>query len=164
MQLSKRKNRSLPWLEPASHREETGLIPGQSAWTMLQTKRNGTCFSASTSVSPVSIIPPVLHAHLFIYHRCCIFSITGDVFRQHTTVGQEIPNLMEHKDLHSTHGNASLEPILSQQNNFRRSLFQRNLNIHPSLRYVGVVACSKLEWVFNSFNFFVCNCIINLLT
>jgi len=52
---------------------------------------------------------------------------------------------MERKDLHSTHGNASLEPILSQQNNFRLSLFHRNSNIHPSLRYVGLVACSKTK-------------------
>jgi len=27
------------------------------------------CFSPSTSVSPVSIIPPMLHTHSFIYHR-----------------------------------------------------------------------------------------------
>ena len=27
------------------------------------------CFSPSTSVSPVSIIPPMLHIHSFIYHR-----------------------------------------------------------------------------------------------
>jgi len=27
------------------------------------------CFSHSTSVSPVSIIPPMLHTHSFIYHR-----------------------------------------------------------------------------------------------
>src|SRR5215470_6948810 len=30
------------------------------------------CFSPSTSVSPVSIIPPMLHTHSFIYHRRCI--------------------------------------------------------------------------------------------
>ena len=28
--------------------------------------------SPSTSVSPVSIIPPMLHTHSFIYHRRCI--------------------------------------------------------------------------------------------
>jgi len=60
---------------------------------------------------------------------------------------------MEHKDLHSTHGNASMEPTLSQLNNFRPSLFQINVNIHPSLRYVGLVACSKLDWLLNLFNF-----------
>ena len=32
------------------------------------------CFSPSTSVSPVSIIPPMLHTHSFIYHpRCVMF-------------------------------------------------------------------------------------------
>jgi hypothetical protein len=31
----------------------------------------GTGFSLSTSVSPVSIIPPMLHTHSFIYHRRC---------------------------------------------------------------------------------------------
>ena len=32
------------------------------------------CFSPSTSVSPVSIIPPLLHTHSFIYHpRCMLF-------------------------------------------------------------------------------------------
>jgi hypothetical protein len=30
------------------------------------------CFSPSTSVSPVSIIPPLLHTHSSIYHRRCI--------------------------------------------------------------------------------------------
>ena len=30
------------------------------------------CFSPSTSVSPVSIIPPMLHTHSFIYHPRCI--------------------------------------------------------------------------------------------
>jgi len=30
------------------------------------------CFFPSTSVSPVSIIPPMLHTHSFIYHRRCI--------------------------------------------------------------------------------------------
>ena len=29
------------------------------------------CFSPSTSVSPVSIIPPIFHTHSFIYHRRC---------------------------------------------------------------------------------------------
>jgi len=29
-------------------------------------------FSPSTPVSPVSIIPPMLHTHSFIYHRGCI--------------------------------------------------------------------------------------------
>jgi hypothetical protein len=32
----------------------------------------GTGFSTSTSVSPVSIIPPTLHTHSYIYHRRCI--------------------------------------------------------------------------------------------
>jgi hypothetical protein len=31
----------------------------------------GTGFSPSTPVSPVSIIPPMLHTHSFIYHRRC---------------------------------------------------------------------------------------------
>ena len=31
-----------------------------------------TCFSPSTSVSSVSIIPPMLHSHSFIYHPRCI--------------------------------------------------------------------------------------------
>jgi hypothetical protein len=31
----------------------------------------GTGFSPSTSVSPVSIIPPMLRTHSFIYHRRC---------------------------------------------------------------------------------------------
>jgi hypothetical protein len=30
------------------------------------------CLSPSTSVSPVSVIPPMLHTHSFIYHRRCI--------------------------------------------------------------------------------------------
>ena len=30
------------------------------------------CFSSSTSVSPVSIIPPMLHPHSFIYHQRCV--------------------------------------------------------------------------------------------
>ena len=30
------------------------------------------CFSPSTSVSPVSITPPILHTHSFVYHRRCI--------------------------------------------------------------------------------------------
>ena len=30
------------------------------------------CFSPSTSVYTVSIIPPMLHTHSFIYHRSCI--------------------------------------------------------------------------------------------
>ena len=30
------------------------------------------CFSPSASVSPVSIIPPMLHTHSFTYHRRCI--------------------------------------------------------------------------------------------
>ena len=81
MQLSKGRNRSLPWLEQASHREGTGLNPGQSVWTLLWAKGTGTGFSASTSVSPVNITPPLLHTHLFNYRRCYIFSITGDVFR-----------------------------------------------------------------------------------
>ena len=38
------------------------------------------CFSPSTSVSPVSIIPPTLHTHSFIYHRRCIM-----FFSQHFT-------------------------------------------------------------------------------
>jgi len=80
MQLSKRRNRSLQWLEPACHREGTGLIPGQSVWTLLWTKGTGTGFSASTSVSLVSISPPLLQAHLFKYRRCYTLSITGDVF------------------------------------------------------------------------------------
>jgi len=29
-------------------------------------------FSLSTSVSPISIIPPILHTHSFIYHPHCI--------------------------------------------------------------------------------------------
>ena len=38
------------------------------------------CFSPSTSVSPVSIIPPMLHMHSFFYHRCCtIFSSSTSV-------------------------------------------------------------------------------------
>jgi hypothetical protein len=32
----------------------------------------GTGFSPSTSVSPVSTIPPMLHTHSFIYHRHCV--------------------------------------------------------------------------------------------
>jgi hypothetical protein len=134
-----------------------GFNPRPVRMDFVVDKRHWDRFFCQYFSFPLSIIPPVFHAHLLIYHRCCIFSITGDIFRQHTTVSQEIPNLMEHKDVHSTHGNVSLEPILSQQNNFRRSLFQRDLNIHPSLRYVGIVACSKLGWLFNLFNFFVCN-------
>ena len=34
------------------------------------------CFSPSTSVSPVSIIPPMLHTHLFNYHPRCIMFIS----------------------------------------------------------------------------------------
>jgi hypothetical protein len=30
------------------------------------------CFSPNTSVSPVSIIPPMLHTHLSTYHQRCI--------------------------------------------------------------------------------------------
>ena len=33
---------------------------------------NAVCFSPSTSVSPVSIITPMLHTHSFIYHQRCI--------------------------------------------------------------------------------------------
>jgi hypothetical protein len=36
----------------------------------------GTGFSPSTSVSPVSIIPPMLHTHSFIYHRRCIMFLS----------------------------------------------------------------------------------------
>jgi hypothetical protein len=35
-------------------------------------KCNWDSCSSSTSVSPVSIIPPMLHTHSFIYHRRCI--------------------------------------------------------------------------------------------
>src|SRR5215470_5789431 len=39
------------------------------------------CFSPSTSVSPVSIIPPMLHTHSFIYHRRCTILGTGSVVK-----------------------------------------------------------------------------------
>jgi hypothetical protein len=39
----------------------------------------GTSFSPSTSVSPVSIIPPTLHTHAFIYQRHYIISATDRV-------------------------------------------------------------------------------------
>ena len=34
--------------------------------------RRSIVFFSSTSLSPVSIIPPILHTHPFIYHQCCI--------------------------------------------------------------------------------------------
>jgi len=34
------------------------------------------CFSPSTSASPVSIIPPLLHTHSFIYHPRCIMFLS----------------------------------------------------------------------------------------
>jgi hypothetical protein len=51
---------------PASHREGTGLIPGRSVWNLWCTRGNGTGLPLSTSVSSISIIPPVFHARLFI--------------------------------------------------------------------------------------------------
>jgi hypothetical protein len=35
-------------------------------------------------LSSVSIIPPVLHTHLFVYHRRYIVSATNGVVKQHT--------------------------------------------------------------------------------
>ena len=34
---------------------------------------NAVCFSLSTPISPVSIIPPILHTHSSIYHQSCMF-------------------------------------------------------------------------------------------
>jgi hypothetical protein len=44
---------------------------------LIHSSTNDTvCFSPSTSVSPVSIIPPMLHSHSFIYHRRCIMFLS----------------------------------------------------------------------------------------
>jgi hypothetical protein len=62
-----------------------------------------------------------------------IYSVLLAKSLDNTIISQEIPNVMERKDLHSTHGNASLEPILSQKNNLRPSLFTEILIfIRPS--------------------------------
>jgi hypothetical protein len=37
---------------------------------------NAVCFSPRTSVSPVSIIPPLLHTHSDIYHQRCIMLLS----------------------------------------------------------------------------------------
>ena len=47
----------------------------QSLWNMWWTR-----FSPSTPVSPVGIIPPVLHTHIsFFYHRRLIIIVTASV-------------------------------------------------------------------------------------
>jgi hypothetical protein len=52
---------------------EAGFDPCQSSSGQSGT---GAGFSPSTPVSPVSIIPPLLHTHSFTYHRRYITSVT----------------------------------------------------------------------------------------
>jgi hypothetical protein len=42
---------------------------------------NAVCFSPSTSVSPVSIIPPMLHTHSSIHHRPCMLLLIYSVVK-----------------------------------------------------------------------------------
>jgi hypothetical protein len=65
--------------------EDTGV----RSLTMLCGIYNGksgtrTSFSHTTSLSAVSIIPPTLYTHSFIYVRLCVFLETESVIRQHT--------------------------------------------------------------------------------
>jgi hypothetical protein len=52
------------------------LVPDQSMWNLCRTSVTVTGVSVSTSVSPVSIIPPTLHTHPFTYHQRCIMFLS----------------------------------------------------------------------------------------
>jgi len=74
--------------QPVSHRAfiMEGLVqPQLSSCGMCDGQNgNGTSFSLSTEDFPLSVIPPVLHTHSFMYHGCCIILAT-DIFTQNTT-------------------------------------------------------------------------------
>ena len=60
-------------------RQETLIHPSQAS-TCRQSV-TGTGYSPSTSVSPVSTIPPMLHIHSSIYHRLYVTLATGSVVK-----------------------------------------------------------------------------------
>jgi hypothetical protein len=45
------------------------LFVGKSIWDLCWTKLQWESFSPSTPTSPVSVIPPILYTHSFIYYR-----------------------------------------------------------------------------------------------
>jgi hypothetical protein len=55
----------------ACRRGSPALIPGQDTWDLWWTHWHWDRFSSYTSVSPVSIIPPMRPTHSSIYHRRC---------------------------------------------------------------------------------------------
>jgi hypothetical protein len=58
---------------PACHCRGPGSIPGQSHLGFVVDKvALGWVFLPALQFSPVSIIPPLLHTHSFIYHPYCI--------------------------------------------------------------------------------------------
>jgi hypothetical protein len=67
----KRPHSGLGFRTPASHRR--GPVPHVSPREICGGQSGiEVGFSSSTSVSPVSIIPPMLHTHSSIYYRRCI--------------------------------------------------------------------------------------------
>jgi hypothetical protein len=57
---------------------------GQSMWDLWWTKCHGDSFFQVLGISPVSIIPLVLHTYSFIYHQCYIILAIGSIVELHT--------------------------------------------------------------------------------
>jgi len=54
--------------QPVNHRDQS-LIPGQSMLDMWWMNWHCERFPRTSVFAPITIIPPVLHTHSFIYYR-----------------------------------------------------------------------------------------------
>jgi len=58
-------------------------IPGLSMWNLCRTKWHwDRLFIEFFGFPPVSILPPILHLHSFICHRCYVISVIDSVIKQ----------------------------------------------------------------------------------
>ena len=68
-------------LSPASYRESSRAIQGESVWNFgVEKVTAGHGLLRVLRFHPASCIPPILHIHQFIYHRCYMILVTNNVF------------------------------------------------------------------------------------